>query len=308
MEEVSVINHMSYAVARVPELVNFLRTVDERLVKHNESSFWPAVEGFESIIQRDIWDQVFSRAAGKLVSDPLYNGGRDWGVQGFLLCESDAFHFSVRSTKRKELGRNVVDPVDERMTAISSTMAAPSVIFAVGPEKVGFHVFSMPSSADLDVFDPTARIESRGGREFLPWTRIDIDAPRETLELNSDSAEHCCIVELAMKPSRSQRWEFDRNTGAPLGAVMLSRESVVIKSMLGEIERFRYVPAISQVADLIDHPDFNVRWACMKCAFSLDSTVGRKLLDRLTTDSNPYVRNSALGIIKSMRGSANHAC
>lgn len=301
------ITHESYALAQVPTLREFLHNVDRKIIRADPASFWVAVSGFERFIRKDVWDQVFADAISMVTKDQSFNGGRDWGVQGFLLCETDGFHFSMRSSKRKEIGRNVVDHVVETSDTISSVMAAPSVMFAVAAHPVGFNVFSMSQSSDLDVFDPRQRIQFRGHRTYSAWTRIDIDAPRETLELDKESLADCCIIELAMKPVVAQRWEFDRNSGEPVGAVMLSRESVVLKSMLQEIARARYAPAIDHVADLIEHPDFNVRWTCMQTAFAIDANVGRRLLERLTSDTNTYVRSSALNVLRSMRGGTDHA-
>lgn len=292
--------HESYAIANVPIVRDFIRKVDERLARSDPTSFWPAVSGFERIIDMSVWDQVYACAVDRIATDPSYNGGKDWGVHGFLLAESESFHFSMRSSRRPEFGRNVVDRDMSQGTSIVSIAAAPSVMFVATRDPVEFNVYAMPSSANLDEFDPDVAIENRGTRQYEPWSRIDMDAPAETLEICRESAISCFIVELAMKPVYAQRWEFNRDTGVPIGAVMLSRESVVIKAMVEEIERFRYAKAIDQVADLINHPDFNVRWASMKCAFAIDENVGRSMLELLCLDKNRYVRVTASNLIDSI--------
>lgn len=300
------INHESYAIAQVPCVLDFVRRVDEKLSVPSLANFWSSVEDFEKIIDRQVWDAVFASAVSRVADDPAFNGGRDWGVQGFLLAESDAFHFSVRSSKRPELGRNVIDSGVGDPPNIASVIPAPSVMFAIAPRDVCFNVFEFPASCDLDIFDPNARIRFLGKRAYRPWSRIDVDAPRESLELVKDSTKECCIIELAMKPVSAQRWEFDRNSGIPTAAVMLSRESVVLKTMLEEVGRFKYAPALGAAVDLIGHPDFNVRWASMRCAFAIDASIGRDLLERLALDVNPYVRSSAMNVLHSFsRGGPN---
>lgn len=301
------IKHVSYAIERFSSVIDYLKRVDHRLDRQRTESFHGAVEGFDDLICPDLWDRIYASAVTKTVDDPEFNGGLDWVVQGFVLCESDGFHFSMRCKRRSELGRHNTSSEAGGVLHVASLAASPSVLFVIGKRPVTFNVFRLPEQANLDVFDPSVTIELCGQRKFSPWVRIDIDAPRETLEVSAESEDGIALIELAMKPTASQRWEFDRLTGIPIGAVLLSRESVILRAMLEEVRRFKYMPAIGSVVDLIDHPDFNIRWESAKCAFCLDQEVGIGLIRRLVSDVNPHVSSLANKVVSSFDTEVSHA-
>ncbi|UPG87202.1 HEAT repeat domain-containing protein [Luteibacter aegosomatis] len=293
---------MSYALANLPKLARFLRSLDEQIILSDYASFWGAVGEFDEFLRQDIWDVFFESAIGKMLEDASFKGGSDWDVHGFTVCDSDKFHFSVRSPKLPMVGRNVVDGPDSSARSIVSSMASPSVLSVVSDGPITFNRFRLPSNIDLDIFDPAIRLENLGSEDFEPWRRIDVHAPYETLEISTPHAGKCCIIELEMRASVSQRWEFDRETGEPVGAVLVSREAVIIRSMLEEISRFKYVEALGEVLGLLDHRDFNVRWMAVKCACALDRDSGVAALRRCLNDRHPYIRNASLSTLNAIGG------
>lgn len=301
------ISHMSYALKDLPRVRSYLQKVDSQIVPGSYASFWRAVEGFEDLLNPDIWESFYVSVVGKMVDEPRFSGGRDWNVHGFVICESENLHFSIRTTVDASVGRNVVDTPSPMVDAVASTMTAPSVMTIASPAMATFNVFRLPDGADLDVFDPSQRIELCEPILVSPWTRVDVDAPRETLELAVSPGEAYCVIELAMRSTVTQRWEFERSTGRPLGAVLLSRDTVVLCSMLEEIERSGYLPALGHVIDLTAHADFNVRWKAVRCAYSLDQAEGRNALEKASMDKHPYIRAVASRALASLGRSTGSA-
>lgn len=301
------ISHMSHALAHLPAVRAFLEKVDSQIVLGNYASFWRAVEGFDRFADPSVWRTFYASVAEKLVLDPKYNGGRDWGVYGFTICESDKIHFSIRSTLGVSVGRNVVDARPSHVSSVASTMTAPSVLIVASDEPVTFNAFRVPAEVDLDIFDPSARIHVCAPVTVEPWKTVDVKAPHETLELVPGPGDEYCIIELAMRSSIAQRWEFDRYSGAPIGAVLISRDAAVLRSMLEEIARFRYVAALDDVLDLARHPDFNVRWAAVGCAWAIDPVVGEAAIRRAVDDIHPYIRGAASAALGNLTKVASNA-
>jgi hypothetical protein len=301
------ISHMSHALSDLPAIRGFLEEVDSRVVLGDYASFWRAIDGFGLLVDRSVWRTFYASVVQKLVVDPKYNGGRDWGVYGFTICESDKIHFSIRSTLGASVGRNVIDARSDHATSVASTMTAPSALIVASDAPVTFNVFQVPAEVDLDVFDPSVRIHVCDPVMVDPWTRVDVRAPRETLELVTDPGDEYCIIELAMRSSIAQRWEFDRRSGAPIGPVLISRDTAVLRSMLEEIARFRYVAAMDDVLDLANHPDFNVRWAAVSCAWAIDPVVGEAAIRRAAGDVHPYIRRAASAALGNLRKGASNA-
>jgi hypothetical protein len=295
------IKHMSYAIEGIPLIRSFLERLDSSIKPRDASSFWESMKDYDELLDPSLWRQFYRNAIEKLVEDKAYSGGRDWNVHGFFLCESTNFHFSIKTTISNNVGRDVFKEISEDDRNTLSTRVAPAVLSVVSGHACSFDVFRLPQGASPDVFDPSVRMVQSGTRTYVPWERIEVDGPIESIELCQEAGVETCILELSMADMAFQRWEFDRRTGIPHGPVLVSAETIILMAMLDEVSRFNYTPALGQVIDLSSHQDFNVRWAVARCAAVLDADAARVLITTLLSDPHPTLRKMAAAVVRRGR-------
>jgi len=296
-----VLAHITYAVSTIKEFVEFFEKADATIKSNDKDTFWRAAADIDAILKPDLWRQFYNNAIEKLQSDPLYNGGRDWQVYGFTLCEATNFSLTVRSTLQHNIGRNVVDgPTDDDLNIIS-TRAAPAVLSILSRQPREFVFYSIPPHVNLDVFDPDVPLQESRRQVIAPWQPIRIDGPHEFAEMTPDFQSDTCLLDFSMKPMISQRWEFDARSGFAAAAVLVSTETSTILSIIEEIKRAGYVSALPELLDLGNHPDFNIRWNALRCVAAFDTDAGHKMLVNLQDDPHPLIRNSVRQMLAGMQ-------
>jgi hypothetical protein len=147
-------------------------------------------------------------------------------------------------------------------------------------------------TGDGDVFDRNLRLSAPHLHTLRRGQCRELEAWRDVGEwLPTSTTMFACILEA--RPTRTQVWIYERETGAPRQAVSATFELnrlVYAIELLGEIGSARAAPAL---ACLYDHPAHHIRWAAIRTAIDLDAAVGCALLERATSDPHPHVARAA---------------
>jgi HEAT repeat protein len=88
--------------------------------------------------------------------------------------------------------------------------------------------------------------------------------------------------------------------GMPVGTALANSRSAALMAMLAELARARCVAALDEVVSLLEHPDFNVRWAAAKCLGKLDAGVTHQALVKLAGDPHPTIASMARSALAAL--------
>jgi hypothetical protein len=278
--------HISYALAGSARLARFLQEAEQTCLRAQPELFWQMRESFDAILEPSIWQEVYLQAIQGMLDRPDYDGGRDWHANGMALYESDEFLLSLRSN-----ADNGVGPPREGTARdeLISTRSAPAMLAVLSTSPETFSFYRLPVDFEQDVFNPHHRITHDRDETVASWQRVDIRAPAETVEVVPRSGPPWCLMEFSLKPVFMQRWEFHKHSGAPVGATLSNNESARLVAMLGELARIGRKDARRQILALLEHRDFNVRWAAAKCLGKCSPQDLRWVLGRLCSDPHPLV-------------------
>lgn len=292
--------HVSYAIEASPPLRRFIAQAEAGCRRAEPQAFWRMREAFDGILQPRLWQDVYLAAIEGAAARPTYDGGRDWHVSGLALYESDDWLLSLRNSNANDVGLPPAEAQAAQRNDLVSTRTAPAMLAVVSPHAETFSFYRLPADFDPDIHDPRYRIAHDRDEQVPAWQRVDVRADIETVELRPRAAARWSVLEFSLKPVCMQRWEFRKSSGMPVGTTLANTRSAALMAMLAELARARCVAALDEVASLLEHPDFNVRWAAARCLGKLDAGETRKALSRLCGDAHPAVASMASSALEAL--------
>lgn len=263
------------------------------------AAFWAMRQAFDRLLHRALWERVYAGIVDGILSRPTFNGGREWHASGVALFESSECYLSLRTNNNSEIGLQFDLAVADGGTGVVATRPAPAMLASLSDTPLPLVFHALPAGTRLEVFDPECCL-GPGRKELAhPWTRVDVHAPEEVVEVLSTHREPWCLLEFSLKPLSSQRWDFDRATLKPLGAALTHSESKLLLAMLSELARAGHSGATPEVMRLLQHEDFNVRWAALRCLGKISPNDVQTALHRLKNDPHPFIATMANNILAS---------
>lgn len=252
-------------------------------------AFWSMRTAFDALLHRDLWERFYVEVVDGILTRPNFDGGREWHAGGLAIFDSDECFLSLRTSNQSQIGVRVSQPADSSDSGVIATRPAPAMLASFSDSPLPLVFYTLPLSVHLEVFDPSCRLGPATVSLAEPWTRIDVDAPRETMEVLSTHSDAWCLLEFSLKPLVAQRWDFNRKTLTPLGATLAHGDSAVLLTMLAELARARYKVAAPEVRRLLQHGDFNVRWSALRCLAKISPDSVAAALLQLRDDPHPFI-------------------
>ncbi|WP_082583076.1 HEAT repeat domain-containing protein [Frateuria sp. Soil773] len=299
-------NHFSYAFRDSEALSHFIKCATKHCDRRRPEEFWEMRNEFDGILRKEIWQDVYAKCIGHIAEHPACDGGMNWHVTGLSIYESDEFSLALRSSNNNQVGARADDGGAGPGTGLVSTHPAPAMLSLMYPSQKTFSFYRLPPGFDPDVYDPDHRITHHRDECIPSWRRIEVHSSREILEIAPGQEGRWNLLEFSLKPVSAQRWEFQKSNGTPSAAILTTNRSATLLSMLNEIARGNHREALSEVAGLLDHPDFNVRWSAARCIGKLDPGALRTALQKLSSDPHPWVSSMAASALETLLNGQPH--
>ena len=284
---------VSPAVRGIPALSGFIDEASGRCRRSDPSTFWSMQSSFDALLQPQVWQAFYLAVVESVLARPAFDGGREWHSSGLAVYDGQECSLSLRI--RNDNDADLPEPAESER-ALVSTRPAPAMLASLSEQPLPLRFHPLPVDTDLDVYDPACRLAPHRDVVAQAWSRVDVHAPLEIVEVRALTHQPWCLLEFSLKPLVMQRWEFDASTGAPVGAALATTHSACLLAMLDEITRYRFADAWPEVSSLTDHADFNVRWAALRCLGKIHPPAAIEALGRLKSDRHPMVAAMAASL------------
>jgi hypothetical protein len=199
----------------------------------------------------------------------------------FILYQSADFLLEVRMlSPQGEMGgqRLISAAADQYYTPISNSIT--------------MRRFLQPEPFPEDQIDPAKTLRDLGLMHLNPGDVFALTAGYDLFEITG--VEHQTPILILHLPSYLRyHWIYDPASLSPELIMSSDQSTARIQFALRILAALPSPQSIPIIESLMEHGDHFIRWEAVRQAFSVDESLGRRLLSRALTDPNAEVRNAA---------------